>query len=118
MIAQLVLTGLLCGVMLYAWIAYQQSRVVGLSVICSAFAGLYFVWIPEHATILAEWAGVGRGVDLIIDVWVVISLIILLNLHLKIRSQAKRITMLARRIAINEVSAPDHEDLAAKRLGE
>jgi len=49
MIAQLVLTGLLCVVMLYAWIAYQQSRVVGFSVICSAFAGLYFVWIPEHA---------------------------------------------------------------------
>jgi hypothetical protein len=114
-IAQLVLTGLLGIVVLYAWIAYQQSRVVGVAAVGAAVAGLYFVWIPAHAMILAEWAGVGRGVDLIIYVWVVISLIIMLNLHLKIRSHAKRMTELARKVAISGVSVPRCEDEVAKR---
>jgi hypothetical protein len=44
--------------------------------------------------------GIGRGVDLILYTWVVISLIMLLNLHLKLRSQLELITLLARKIAI------------------
>ncbi len=58
------------------------------------------MWFPAHATVLAELAGVGRGVDLIIYVWVVISLLIVLNLHLKLRAQMELITELAREIAL------------------
>src|SRR5262249_34052198 len=67
-----------------------------------AAAGLYFVWVPGHATALAEFAGIGRGVDLIIYTWVVISLLVLLNLHLKLRSQTEAMTGLARAFAIDE----------------
>jgi hypothetical protein len=44
-------------------------------------AGLYFVWLPAHASWLATFAGIGRGVDLILYVWLVISLIMFLDLH-------------------------------------
>jgi hypothetical protein len=71
----------------------------------AAMTGLYFVWIPSHATWLAELVGIGRGVDLILYVWVVISLIVLLNLHLKLRVQKEMITVLARELAIANARA-------------
>ena len=103
MIAQLIFSALLSIVLLYAWTAYRQSPFVGILVCLAALAGLYFVWIPSHSMLIAEWVGIGRGVDLIIYTWVVISLIIFLNLHLKIRSQTELITKLTRAIAVAEV---------------
>ena len=104
MIAQLLLTAMLCGVVLYASKTYRQAPLIGLLAVAAALSGLYFVWLPSHATWLAELAGIGRGVDLILYVWVVISLIMLLNLHLKLRSQLELITLLARKIAIAEAA--------------
>ena len=104
MIAQLFLTAMLCAVMLYASTTYRQAPVIGLVAVIAACWGLYFVWLPSHATQLAALVGIGRGVDLILYVWVVISLIMLLNLHLKLRAQMELITRLARKIALAEAS--------------
>jgi small membrane protein len=106
MIAQLMLTVLLFGVLLYAWMEYRRSPAIGLFAMLATFGGLYFVWVPAHATRLAELVGIGRGVDLIIYIWVVISLLILLNLHLKLRAQMELITVLARELAIANARAP------------
>jgi hypothetical protein len=100
MIAQLFLTALLFVVLLYAWTAYRLSPTIALFVVASAFAGLFFVWFPAEATALAHFVGIGRGVDLILYTWVVISLIMLFNLHLKLRAQMEVITELARKIAL------------------
>ena len=62
--------------------------------------GFYFVWIPSHATRVAELFGIGRGADLVLYLWVCISLIVLLNLHLKLRTQHELLTALARSIAL------------------
>jgi small membrane protein len=100
MIAQLILTALLLAALLYAWIEYPRSPAVGLLTVLAAWPGLFFVWFPEQATRIAGWVGIGRGVDLVIYVWIGISLIVLLNLHLKLRAQMELITVLARKIAI------------------
>jgi hypothetical protein len=100
MIAQLILSALLGGILLYAWLEYRRAPVIGLLSVLAALTGLYFVWVPAHATSLAALVGIGRGVDLILYVWVVISLIVLLNLHLKLRQQTEVITVLARELAI------------------
>jgi small membrane protein len=100
MIAQVVLSILLFGVIVYASIEYRRAPVIGVLSVLAALTGLYFVWMPEHATWLAASVGIGRGVDLVIYVWVVISLIVLLNLHLKLRVQMEMITVLARKLAI------------------
>ena len=102
MMAQLLLSVLLAGILLYAFVERRRSPVVGALSLFAAGAGLYFVWVPAHATALAEFAGVGRGVDLIIYIWVVISLLVLLNLHLKLRAQTEALTGLARAIAIGD----------------
>ena len=110
MIAQLVLTALLLGVIFYAWLEYRRTPALGLLSLLAGVAGLYFVWVPTHATQLAALVGIGRGVDLIIYIWVAISLILVLNLHLKLRAQMELITALARAIAIANarVDTTDH----------
>jgi small membrane protein len=105
MIAQVFFSLLLCTVFLYAWIEYRRSPVVAILSSVVALAGLYFVWVPSHSTWLAEFVGIGRGVDLILYTWVGISLIVILNLHLKLRTQLELITVLARTIALANLGA-------------
>src|SRR5262249_16993916 len=100
MIAQLLLTAMLFAILLYASMTYRQAPIIGLLSVAAAFGALYFVWVPSHATRLAELVGIGRGVDLILYIWVGMRLIMLLNLHLKLRAQLELITLLARKIAI------------------
>lgn len=106
MIAQLGLSILLVGVIGYAWTEYSRAPAIGLVSMLTALAGLYFVWLPSQATWLASLVGIGRGVDLILYVWVAISLIVMLNLHLKLRAQMELITTLARSIAIANAKTP------------
>lgn len=110
MIAQAVLSLLLFGVLVYAWVESRRSPIVALLSFAAGAAGLYFVWFPSHSTRVAEIAGVGRGVDLILYLWVCISLIMLLNLHLKLRKQHELITVLARKIALANVQTNAGDD--------
>lgn len=103
MIAQALLSVLLGGVLVYAWAEYRRSPLVGALSIVAGLAGLYFVWMPSHSTLVAEFVGIGRGVDLILYLWVCISLTVMLNLHLKLRAQQETITKLARSIATANV---------------
>ena len=117
MIAQFTFSILLAGIVVYAWSEYARSPVVAVLTLLVASAGLYFVWMPEHSTQLAEAVGIGRGVDLILYIWVCLSLIVLLNLHLKLRTQMESITTLARKIALADARparVPSHSAGAAK----
>ncbi|HEY1362416.1 MAG TPA: DUF2304 domain-containing protein [Xanthobacteraceae bacterium] len=109
MIAQLVLSLLLAVILLYAWSEYRRSPIVALLSLAAATAGLYLVWFPDHSTELAALVGIGRGVDLVLYVWVCISLIVLLNLHLKLRTQMELITTLARQIALADARSEPSE---------
>ena len=100
MIAQIVLSLLLGIVLLYAWAQYRRSPIVTVLSCAVSLIGFYFVWFPSHATRVAELVGIGRGADLILYVWACISLVVLLNLHLKLRTQHELLTQLARSIAL------------------
>lgn len=115
MIAQLLLTALLTLVLVYAWSAHRTVPIIGLLASGAALAGLYFVWVQEHATALAALVGIGRGSDLIVYIWVVISLLIMLNLHLKLRLQLDMITRLARAVAIDRASESRREAVPPRK---
>ena len=103
MIAQAILSILLFAVLVYAWGEYRRSPIIAGTAVAVALVGLFFVWVPSESTRVAELVGIGRGVDLILYLWVCISLIVLLNLHLKLRKQQEMITKLARAIALANV---------------
>jgi small membrane protein len=107
MIAQIILSMLLTVILLYARTEYRRSPAIAILTVLIATAGMYFVWVPEHSTQLAELVGIGRGVDLILYIWVCISLIVLLNLHLKLRTQMDLITALARKLAIADARSSE-----------
>lgn len=107
MIAQVVLSLLLGVVLLYAWVQYRRSPIVAILACVVSLVGFYFVWIPSHATRVAELVGIGRGADLVLYLWVCISLVVLLNLHLKLRTQHELLTQLARSIALANATLPE-----------
>lgn len=102
MIAQLLLSLLLVAMLLYAWHASRQVPLIALSIGLAGLFGLYFVWVPEQANVIAEWIGIGRGADLFLYLWVIVSLLFILQLHLKLRAQLDLLTRLARHIALAE----------------
>ena len=116
MIAQAILSILLAGVFVYAVNERRRSPAVTWASVVAATTGLYFTWMPEHATHFAQLAGVGRGVDLVLYIWVCITLIVLLNLHLKLRTQMELVTVLARTIALGNVrTRPPDKPTSAER---
>jgi small membrane protein len=107
MIAQALLSILLGLVLLHGWTQFRRSPLIAATSIVAGFAGLYLVWAPEQTTAIAALVGIGRGVDLILYLWVCISLNLLLSLHLKQRVQQETITKLARAMALTHpVVAP------------
>jgi small membrane protein len=102
MIFQLVLSAGLLFIIVYAITQKAKSPFVSVVATLSALTGLYFVWVPSHANAIAHAIGIGRGADLIFYCWGIISLVLLLNLHFKLRSNSEVVTELARKLAILE----------------
>ena len=112
MIASILLSTILCGILVYAWSEQRRVPLVAICTIIAAVGGLYFVWFPSQANQLAELVGIGRGADLILYMWVLISLLILFNLHLKLRSQMELITELARDLALLQAETSRRDKLS------
>jgi hypothetical protein len=102
MIAQVLFTLILIAVLLVAFAQFWQIPLVGGLVACIALFGAYVIWVPDHATYLANLVGIGRGADLILYVWVLIGSAVLLLLYLNSREQLQLITTLAREMALAE----------------
>ncbi len=102
MIAQIVFTLALIGSMIYI---HGQTRLLGrirLVMYAVIIAGIFFLWSPDVSTQLAHLLGIGRGADLIYYVWIILSLAVFINIHLKLRENVTLVTQLARQIAIAE----------------
>ncbi len=102
MIAQLLFTLALCGAWIYVMVQTRLSGLVRLAFYAVISAGIFFVWVPQEATRLANLLGIGRGADLVYYIWIIISLAVFINVHLKLRQTLTLVTQLARHIAITE----------------
>lgn len=106
MIIQILLTCLLALLALFVTLQGISSRGVRLAVLGMLAAGAYLVWRPEHANAMAQALGVGRGADLLMYLWVVITLSVILLLYLKIVAMNRMLTQLARRLALSQPMRP------------
>ena len=113
--ALLIVGLLLC--LLYAFLQRAKSRVVSLAIAMVSAAGIYFVAFPAQTAWLAHIVGVGRGADLVLYCWIVISLAISINLQFKILSLQGMITVLARELALQSArgAAPNVTTIGAAR---
>lgn len=99
---QIILSAALLMMLFYALSQGAKVPVVKFLIGVASIVGIYLVWEPEQANRLAHLVGIGRGADLLLYCWIVISLIVSLNLHLKLKTQMDHITALTRHMAIAE----------------
>ena len=103
----LVLLLMLCAV--YGWRQRTLSPLVGFTTVLTCVFGVALVLNPTWSSEAARFLGVGRGVDLVLYVWTAISILVLANLHFRLRTHYAMITVLAREIAILEARHPSDD---------
>ena len=103
---KLPLIALLVACALYGWRQRSLSPAVGFLTPLTCAIGVALVIRPDWSSDVAEMLGVGRGADLILYVWTAVSILVLANVHFRLRAQQAMMTVLAREIAILEARRP------------
>jgi hypothetical protein len=99
-IIQLVLSAGLAFALLYAYLQRRKSRAVSLGIMLVSAAGILAVLAPGASTAVAQAVGVGRGADLVVYCWIVITLLVSVNLQFKILRLQNNLTVLTREVAL------------------
>jgi len=84
----------------------RTSPWIGGSMALTAATGIYFAWQPDDLSGIAHLLGVGRGADLLLYIWVVVSFLAIVALMLRLRALREQITLLARHVALGGAAAP------------
>jgi hypothetical protein len=100
MIAQIILTVGLSMCLFYIISLGRTLPLVRFGLLCVVLAGYVFIWFPEMTNTLADLVGIGRGADLVMYLWILISLFMILKLHIKLREHSESLTILARKVAL------------------
>jgi hypothetical protein len=117
MIFSTIVSVFLLALIIYALLQKREFPVVGRALPFVALLGIYVVWFPESTSEAATWVGIGRGVDLMLYIWILASGLLILVLHLKLITHERRLTELARALAIQGAKPPP-APLPAPTLGE
>lgn len=104
-----VLTALIAPIFIYAFRAWHVSRLVALVLVAGGVIAILFVWHPGLANALAAAMGVGRGADLVIYVYCLLSVVLILDISLKLKAMHQVITRLAREIALANPKHPSRD---------
>ena len=91
-----------------AIIQRQRVRFVPWVVVFFSCCSIYFVLLPAHSTVVAEFFGVGRGADLLLYLWFAIGSLFIFFLTVQIKSLNENITSLSRSIAIDNAVRGDN----------
>lgn len=100
MMIQVFLSVMLAGIALLVGFQGTTSRLLKAVILGVIAFGAFLLWTPETTDRFAEAFGVGRGADLLLYVWVVITLALIVFLYLKLTTLSRRITQLTRAIAL------------------
>ena len=111
---KLLLLLFLVMVAIYVLMQRSTSMVLRVAIEVLLVLGAYFVVAPEAATAVAHALGVGRGTDLILYTWIIVTFAVVLVLYLKVVAMNRTITQLARSLALSHVRHPSTDAAAAK----
>jgi hypothetical protein len=106
MTIQIFLSVLLVGVAVLIAVQRTTSRLLRAIVLAVVAVGAFLVWVPEVTNRFAEAFGVGRGADLVLYIWVVITLALIVFLYLKVAHLSRKVTQLARAVALGHPRLP------------
>ncbi len=100
MIISALLTFFMLASLAVAMVMRTRSPAVALAVALFSVAGIWFAWMPQQLTVLAQATGVGRGTDLALYLWVSISFLALAGLALQVRHLQGQLTIVVRELAM------------------
>lgn len=100
MMFQVLLVVALCILAIYAYFQRRNAPLIAGSVFALTLCGLVLAVAPNIANDLAHFVGIGRGADLIVYCFILISLTAILNLHLRFRLNEEHLTRLVRAFAL------------------
>lgn len=112
MVIQIVLlTGVVLGLLLFVrrWhgVRMQAGKRIGL--VAFGLLNVYAVLRPDDVTWVANRLGVGRGADLVLYLLVIAFILGMLNFYLRFKTMDRRLTELARTLAIREAEIVNRE---------
>ena len=84
---------------------FQAIKRIGFMVFC--LFGIIAVIRPDMMTWIANKVGVGRGTDLLLYILTVVFGFFALNTFLRFRDAERRLTQLARAVALRDAIAPE-----------
>lgn len=99
--------GFLLFVRRWHGVRMQAGKRIGL--VSFAVLNIYAVLRPNDVTWVANRLGVGRGADLVLYVLVIAFMLGMLNFYLRFKTMDRRLTELARTIAIREAEIVNRE---------
>jgi small membrane protein len=106
MIVSALLVGCLLVAAIYGFqILSRGNHIIGVVIISLALGGVFFVVKPEYSTLVANYLGIGRGTDLLLYLFFVMSIILIFLVHIKFRQHDILIASLARSIALSRPSS-------------
>jgi hypothetical protein len=91
----------------YGWRQRRVSPAIGFAMPPISLLGIALVLWPSWAQRAADLLGIGRGADLVLYIWTMVSLLLLANLHFRMRAQSAMMTTLTRELAILEARQRD-----------
>jgi small membrane protein len=95
-------TGVLVLAFVRRWDAAHTRAWKRLAFFAFVVANVYAVLRPQDVTWVANRLGVGRGTDLVLYLLVVAMAFMTLNTFMRFRSLEKKLTDLARTVAVND----------------
>ena len=102
MIAQIILTLGLSACLFYVFSLGRSLPLIRFGLFTVVLVGYLFVWIPDLTNSLAGLVGIGRGADLIMYLWIIVSLFLIMRLHIRLREQSELITKMARHYTLQD----------------
>lgn len=105
MMIQFILSAGLAACLFYVVSLGRSTPAMRLALFAVICTGLVLVWIPDLTNRAAALVGVGRGADLLMYLWIVLTLLLIVRLHLKMREQSELLTQIARRISLSEAGS-------------
>jgi hypothetical protein len=91
----------------YGWRQRRVSPAIGFAMPPISLLGIALVLWPSWAQRAADLLGIGRGADLVLYIWTMVSLLLLANLHFRMRAQSAMMTTLTRELALLEARQRD-----------
>jgi hypothetical protein len=111
MIIQPILSVLLLGILFFVLIQHHSGRVLRSTMSIAVILGIFLTWMPELSNQFANYMGIGRGVDLIFYIWIVLSMLALASLYITFNRQDRQITHLTRALALHQAQGNESRAL-------